>query len=146
MSCSKAPSFKEFLSKRAEDREAYENEYNELMDLLQKETYSNKIINEQAKELFKRINKDNETIIPTVKYEKQTLNAYLNTTNDKRREFRKILRRLRLESGESYKTQEFTQVNEEKKNNLSLKFSMLSVSIVVLFLVSIGILVFTKKN
>jgi rubrerythrin len=146
MSCSKAPSFKEFLSKRAEDREAYENEYNELMDLLQKETYSNKIINEQAKELFKRINKDNETIIPTVKYEKQTLNAYLNATNDKRREFRKILRRLRLESGESYKTQEFTQVNEEKKNNLSLKFSMLSVSIVVLFLVSIGILVFTKKN
>jgi len=146
MSCSKAPSFKEFLSKRAEDREAYENEYNELMDLLQKETYSNKIINEQAKELFKRINKDNETIIPTVKYEKQTLNAYLNTTNDKRREFRKILRRLRLESGESYKTQEFTQVNEEKKNNLSLNFSMLSVSIVVLFLVSIGILVFTKKN
>ena len=71
---------------------------------------------------------------------------YLTATDDKRRELRKMLKRLRLESGESYKTQEFTQVNEEKKNNLSLKFSMLSVSIVVLFLVSVGILVFTKKN
>ena len=75
MSCSKAPSFKEFLSKRAEEREEYENEYNELLDLLQKETYSNKIINEKAKELFKKINENNQTIIPTVKYEKQTLNA-----------------------------------------------------------------------
>lgn len=146
MSCSKAPSFKEFLSKRAEEREEYENEYNELLDLLQKETYSNKIINQKAIELFTKINENNQTIIPTVKYEKQTLNAYLTATDDKRKELRKMLKRLRLESGESYKTQEFTQVNEEKKNNLSLKFSMLSVSIVVLFLVSVGILVFTKKN
>lgn len=146
MSCSKAPSFKEFLSKRAEERENYEKEYNELMELLQKNTYSNKIVNEKVIELYKKINASNESIIPTVKYEKQTINAYLIATDDKRRELRKMLKRLRLESGESYKTQEFTQVNEEKKNNLSLKFSMLSVSIIVLFLVSVGILVFTKKN
>ena len=146
MSCSKAPSFKEFLSKRAQEREQYENEYNELLDLLQKETYSNKIINEKAKELFKKINENNESIIPTVKYEKDTINAYLIATDDKRRELRKLLKKMRKESGETYKTQEFTTVNEEKKNKLSLKFSMLSVSIVVLFLVGVGILVFTKKN
>ena len=146
MSCSKAPYFKKFLSKRAEERETYEEEYNKLLKSLQEGYYNDKIINEKVLEILKKINENNESIIPTVKYEKDTINAYLIATDDKRRELRKLLKKMRKESGETYKTQEFTTVNEEKKNKLSLKFSMLSVSIVVLFLVGVGILVFTKKN
>tara|TARA_B100001093_G_C26618314_1_gene923426 strand:+ start:187 stop:630 length:444 start_codon:yes stop_codon:yes gene_type:complete len=145
MSCSKAPTFKEFLSKRGKEKEELKLEYNKYLELLQKESYGNKILNEKVLELLRKINSNNESIIPTVKYEKNTLKSYINATDDKRRELRSLLKRMKKESGTSYKSQEHAVINEEKKKQLSLKFSILSISIIVLILLGAGILIFGKN-
>jgi hypothetical protein len=145
MSCSKAPTFKEFLSKRGKEREEFKSEYDKYLELLQKDSYGNKVLNEKVLELLRKINADNESIIPNVKYEKNTLKSYIRATDDKRRELRGLLKRMKKESGTRYKSQEHAKINEEKKKQLSLKFSILSISIIVLILLGVGILVFGKN-
>lgn len=145
-SCTPPKSFELYLKSRELKLNRFNENYKKLTDKLLADSNSNENINNEIIVLFKNLNEDNETAIPSIKYEKDTLEQYRKSTKEKSKMLKDKLHDLKADNSGALTTKDSLEVNINKNRELSIKYSFIVISILVLILVSIGLLVFTKKN
>ena len=81
--CTPPKSFELYLKSRELKLNRFNENYKKLTDKLLADSNSNENINNEIIVLFKNLNEDNETSIPSIKYEKDTLEQYRKSTKRK---------------------------------------------------------------
>ena len=145
-SCSPPKSFDVFLNRRQLTLNRFEDNYNKVVNKLVESNLNNVPLNNEIIGLFKDINQDNMSVVPNIEYELNTLEEYRKTSKEKSNTLKKIHRKLKRNNSSALVAEKKLDNNVEKNSELSVKYSFLIVSILVLILASIGILVFVNKN
>lgn len=145
-SCTPPKSFDVFLERRQLTLNRYRDNYNKLSEKLCLGNLNNVPLNNEVIALFRDLNRDNETVVPAIEYELNTLNEYRKTTEEKGKLLKKHQRKLKSNNSNALVTQDKLTNNLDRNRELSIKYSFLIVSILVLFFASIGILIFVNKN
>ena len=145
-SCSPPKSFDVFLNRRQLTLNRFEDNYNKVVNNLVESNLNNVPLNNEIIGLFKDINQDNESVVPNIEYELNTLEEYRKTSKEKSNTLKKIHRKLKHNNSSALVAEKKLDNNVEKNSELSVKYSFLIVSILVLILASVGILVFVNKN
>ena len=145
-SCTPPKSFDVFLERRQLTLNRYRDNYNKLTEKMCLDNLNNVPLNNEVIALFRDLNRDNETVVPAIEYELNTLNEYRKTTEEKGKLLKKHQRKLKSDNSNALVTQDKLTNNLDRNRELSVKYSFLIVSILVLFFASIGILIFVNKN
>ena len=145
-SCSPPKSFDVFLNRRQLTLNRFEDNYNKVVNKLVESNLNNVPLNNEIIGLFKDINQDNMSVVPNIEYELNTLEEYRKTSKEKSNTLKKINRKLKRNNSSALVAEKKLDNNVEKNSELSVKYSFLIVSILVLILASVGILVFVNKN
>lgn len=145
-SCTPPKSFDVFLERRQLTLNRYRDNYNKLTEKMCLDNLNNVPLNNEVIALFRDLNRDNETVVPAIEYELNTLNEYRKTTEEKGKLLKKHQRKLKSNNSNALVTQDKLTNNLDRNRELSVKYSFLIVSILVLFFASIGILIFVNKN
>ena len=145
-SCSPPKSFDVFLERRQLTLNRFEDNYGKIVEELVASNLNNIPLNNQIIDLFKELNEDNVSVVPNIEYELNTLEEYRKTAKEKNETLKKINRRLKRNSSSALVVEQKLDNNIDKNSELSVKYSFLLVSILVLIVTSVGILVFVNKN
>lgn len=145
-SCTPPKSFDVFLERRQLTLNRYRDNYNKLTEKMCLDNLNNVPLNNEVIALFRELNQNNETVVPAIEYELNTLNEYRKTTEEKGKLLKKHQRKLKSDNSNALVTQDKLTNNLDINRELSIKYSFLMVSILVLFFASIGILIFVNKN
>lgn len=145
-SCTPPKSFDVFLERRQLTLNRYRDNYNKLTEKMCLDNLNNVPLNNEVIALFRDLNRDNETVVPAIEYELNTLDEYRKTTEEKGKLLKKHQRKLKSDNSNTLVTQDKLTNNLDINRELSIKYSFLIISILVLFFASIGILIFVNKN
>lgn len=145
-SCSPPKSFDVFLERRQLTLNRFEDNYGKIVEELVASNLNNIPLNNQIIDLFKELNEDNVSVVPNIEYELNTLEEYRKTAKEKNETLKKINRKLKRNSSSALVVEQKLDNNIDKNSELSVKYSFLLVSILVLIVTSVGILVFVNKN
>ena len=145
-SCSPPKSFDVFLNRRQLTLNRFEDNYNKLVTQLVESNLNNVPLNNEIIGLFKDINQDNMSVVPNIEYELNTLEEYRKASKQKSNTLKKINRKLKHNNSSALVAEKKLDNNIERNSELSIKYSFLLVSIIVLIIASVGILVFANKN
>ena len=145
-SCSPPKSFDVFLNKRQLTLNRFEDNYSKLVTQLVESNLNNVPLNNEIIGLFKDINQDNMSVVPNIEYELNTLEEYRKASKQKSNTLKKINRKLKHNNSSALVAEKKLDNNIERNSELSIKYSFLLVSIIVLIIASVGILVFVNKN
>jgi len=145
-SCSPPKSFDVFLNRRQLTLNRFEDNYNKLVTQLVESNLNNVPLNNEIIGLFKDINQDNMSVVPNIEYELNTLEEYRKASKQKSNTLKKINRKLKHNNSSALVAEKKLDNNIERNSELSIKYSFLLVSIIVLIIASVGILVFVNKN
>jgi len=145
-SCSPPKSFDVFLNRRQLNLNRFEDNYNKVVNKLVESNLNNVPLNNEIIGLFKDINQDNMSVVPNIEYELNTLEEYRKASKQKSNTLKKINRKLKHNNSSALVAEKKLDNNIERNSELSIKYSFLLVSIIVLIIASVGILVFVNKN
>lgn len=145
-SCSPPKSFDVFLNRRQLTLNRFEDNYNKLVTQLVESNLNNVPLNNEIIGLFKDINQDNMSVVPNIEYELNTLEEYRKASKQKSNTLKKINRKLKHNNSSALVAEKKLDNNIERNSELSIKYSFLLVTILVLIIASVGILVFVNKN
>ena len=145
-SCSPPKSFDVFLNRRQLTLNRFEDNYSKLVTQLVESNLNNVPLNNEIIGLFKDINQDNMSVVPNIEYELNTLEEYRKASKQKSNTLKKINRILKHNNSSALVAEKKLDTNIERNSELSIKYSFLLVSIIVLIIASVGILVFVNKN
>jgi hypothetical protein len=145
-SCSPPKSFDVFLNRRQLTLNRFEDNYNKVVNKLVESNLNNVPLNNEIIGLFKDINQDNMSVVPNIEYELNTLEEYRKASKQKSNTLKKINRKLKHNNSSALVAEKKLDNNIERNSELSIKYSFLLVSIIVLIIASVGILVFVNKN
>ena len=81
-SCTPPKSFDVFLERRQLTLNRYRDNYNKLTEKMCVDNLNNVPLNNEVMALFRDLNRDNETVVPAIEYELNTLDEYRKTTEE----------------------------------------------------------------
>ena len=144
-SCTPPKTFELFLEKRQLRLNRFNDNYNKLVDKIAAGNADSEVFNGEVISLLKTLNDDNVSAIPTIEYEKDTLEKYRASNKKKATLLRKKMREMKNNNSGSLVSKHSFESENEKKRELSIKYSFILVSILLLVFVSIGLILFEKK-
>ena len=145
-SCTPPKSFDVFLERRQLTLNRHNDNYNKIVEKLVEGNLNNVPLNNEVLVLFNEINNDNVSVVPNIEYELNTLEKYRKSTQEKTNTLKKVHRKLKNNNSSALVASDKLKTNIEKNKELSIKYSFLIISILLLFFASVGILVFVNKN
>jgi hypothetical protein len=145
-SCTPPKSFDVFLERRQLTLNRHNDNYNKIVEKLVGGNLNNVPLNNEVLVLFNEINNDNVSVVPNIEYELNTLEKYRKSTQEKTNTLKKVHRKLKNNNSSALVASDKLKTNIEKNKELSIKYSFLIISILLLFFASVGILVFVNKN
>jgi hypothetical protein len=145
-SCTPPKSFDVFLERRQLTLNRHNDNYNKIVEKLVGGNLNNVPLNNEVLVLFNEINNDNVSVVPNIEYELNTLEKYRKSTQEKTNTLKKVHRKLKNNNSSALVASDKLKTNIEKNKELSIKYSFLMISILLLFFASVGILVFVNKN
>lgn len=144
-SCTPPKTFELFLEKRQLRLNRFNDDYNKIVNKIEAGNAENEELNMEVVSLLKTLNDDNVSAIPTIEYEKNTLDKYRASNKEKATLLRRKMREMKEKNSGALVSEQSFESESEKHRELSIKYSFIIVSILLLALVSIGLLVFVKN-
>lgn len=144
-SCTPPKTFELFLEKRQLRLNRFNDDYNKLVNKIEAGNAESEELNMEVVSLLKTLNDDNVSAIPTIEYEKNTLDKYRASNKEKATLLRRKMREMKENNSGALVSKQSFESESEKHRELSIKYSFIIVSILLLALVSIGLLVFVKN-
>lgn len=144
-SCTPPKTFELFLEKRQLRLNRFNDDYNKLVNKIEAGNAESEELNLEVVSLLKTLNDDNVSAIPTIEYEKNTLDKYRASNKEKATLLRRKMREMKENNSGALVSKKSFESESEKHRELSIKYSFIVVSILLLALVSIGLLVFVKN-
>ena len=130
----------DFSEMRTLDKMNYNEEYKKLLEKLNETSFLDKETNNGILDLYERVNTDNQKLKKSIEYEISTLQSYLDKIEESSTNLKKIDNYLDENKEVKDLSNEKLVLEEEKRKEISLKFSVLVVSIILLLIIEIGIL------
>lgn len=130
----------DFSEMRTLDKMNYNEEYKKLLEKLNETSFLDKETNNSILDLYERVNTDNQKLKKSIEYEISTLQSYLDKIEESSTNLKKIDNYLDENKEAKDLSNEKLVLEEEKRKEISLKFSVLVVSIILLLIIEIGIL------
>lgn len=144
-SCTPPKTFELFLEKRQLRLNRFNDDYNKLVNKIAAGNAESEELNLEVVSLLKTLNDDNVSAIPTIEYEKNTLDKYRASNKEKATLLRRKMREMKNNNSGSLVSKHSFESESEKNRQLSIKYSFIIVSTLLLAIISIGLLVFVKN-
>lgn len=144
--CTPPETFELYLQKRELKLNRFKDNYSNLVQKLISGNSNNVKLNEDVLNLFREIYNDNINVIPTIEYERDTIAKYKKDKLERSNRLRDKLSKLKKNNSGSLVIKSSLESNVDKRHELSIKYSFIVISILVLVVASIALLVFNKKK
>jgi len=144
--CTPPKTFELYLQKRELKLNRFKDNYSNLVQKLISGNSNNVKLNEDVLNLFREIYNDNINVIPTIEYERDTIAKYKKDKLERSNRLRDKLSKLKKNNSGSLVIKSSLESNVDKRHELSIKYSFIVISILVLVVASIALLVFNKKK
>ena len=144
--CTPPETFELYLQKRELKLNRFKYNYSNLVQKLISLNSNNVKLNEYVLNLFREIYNDNINVIPTIEYERDTIAKYKKDKLERSNRLRDKLSKLKKNNSGSLVIKSSLESNVDKRHELSIKYSFIVISILVLVVASIALLVFNKKK
>lgn len=141
-SCTPPKTFDIYLKQRQLRLNRFNENYNKLVDNISAGNQDSEELNGRVISLLKTLNEDNISAIPNIEYEKNTIEKYRASNKEKATNLRRKMREMKNKNSGALVSKQSFESEREKKSELSIKYSFILVSILLLVLVSLGLLMF----